>query len=103
MNKAGAPIPKLPGTAKGGDGMNYFFRVRDLGNYMNATYGAPDINGTSRSLYSGQQGIIEFNVSGWSDATGHFTIWDGNSVGHGDYFNPTAPARLTNAHLWIFP
>ena len=103
LNKAGAPIPKLSGTAKGGDGMNYFFRVKDLGNYMNATYGAPDINGKSRSLYSGEQGIIEFNVSGWSDATGHFTIWVGNSVGHGDYFSPTPPAHLTNAHLWIFP
>ena len=102
LNKSGALIPHLPGTGSGSDGMWYFYRVSDLSKYLNKTYGKPEVSGVDRGNYKGKQGIIWFEVSGWSNASGHFTTWNGNSVGHGDYFNPTN-AILKNAHLWVFP
>ena len=37
-----------------------------------------------------REGIVRFNVSGWSDASGHFELFDGANVleSHGDYFDP---------------
>ena len=31
------------------------------------------------SKLSGRNGIVVFDVSGWGDASGHFTLWDGNA------------------------
>ncbi len=82
--------------------MWYFYRVADLSKYLNSTYGKPEIKGTQKSTFTSFKGIIWFEISGWSDASGHFTTWDGSKVGHGDYFNPTN-ATLKNVHLWVFP
>jgi RHS repeat-associated protein len=98
LNRAGAPIPHITGTGSGADGMWYFYRVADLGKYLNRTYGHPDINGHARSDFNGVHGIIQFDVSIWTNATGHFTTWDGSQVGHGDYFKES-----DDVHLWILP
>ncbi|TWI95604.1 type VI secretion system (T6SS) effector Tae4 (amidase) [Mucilaginibacter frigoritolerans] len=106
LNKSGAPIPYERGkTFKGADNLNYFIRVKDMASYMDATYGQPNINGMSPSDFSGYTGIIQFNVSGWSDATGHFTLWNGSSPVYGNYFNVSQEepgVTLTGVHLWIF-
>ena len=41
----------------------------------------------------GKKGIIVFDVKGWSNASGHFTLWDGKNlayVGPGDHNNPAS-------------
>jgi hypothetical protein len=97
LNKSGYKIPFMKGkVGSGSDGNWYIYRVSDLAEYMTNTYGAPDVNGTIKSSFKDLQGIIQFEVNGWNDATGHFTIWDGNNVGHGDYFE-----QSHGIHLWI--
>lgn len=98
LNRAGVPIPHITGTGSGADGMWYFYRVADLGKYLNRTYGLPDLNGHSRSDFNGVHGIIQFDVTIWTNAPGHFTTWDGSQVGHGDYFKES-----DDVHLWILP
>ncbi|MEZ4314658.1 MAG: T6SS effector amidase Tae4 family protein, partial [Polyangiaceae bacterium] len=36
--------------------------------------------------FRGQTGVICFRVKTWSDATGHFDLWDGNACRHHAYF-----------------
>ena len=31
-------------------------------------------------LYQGKAGIIHYSDCGWSDATGHFDVWDGTQI-----------------------
>ena len=57
------------------------------------------------------KGIITFDVSGWSDASGHFTLWDGNHLiypggaEHDDpqsskyYFHMLYPTKKKNGDL----
>lgn len=52
------------------------------------------------SDFAGSKGIILFEVSGWGDATGHFTLWNGSKVAHGDYFKPKGSAVLKGVKLW---
>ncbi len=85
---------------------------------MNEKYGMPDIvkkgSDIALSQFSGKTGLIAWHITGWSDATGHFTLWDGSAglyVGTHDYFHDfptTAPGpgdppqpRLTEVDLWI--
>jgi hypothetical protein len=105
FNYAGFPIPiKQHGlsTLKGGDGKRYGFRVAELKIYLRAAHGAPAVThsypgegGPPPDAIAGKQGVICFDVSGWSDATGHFDLWDGERcVNHG-YFD-----RASKVHLW---
>ncbi|MFY7828926.1 MAG: T6SS effector amidase Tae4 family protein [Flectobacillus sp.] len=55
--------------------------------------------------FKNRRGIICFEVTGWNDATGHFTLWDGNNILYGqhDYFNLPSEgkgAKVTKAYLW---
>jgi hypothetical protein len=98
---SGAPIPFIKNqTGSGNDGNWYFYRVSDLQTYMEETYGTNEsdiIRGSKRSDFSGHTGIIQFDLR-FKDATGHFTTWDGNSVGHGDYFG-----KAKSVYLYLFP
>lgn len=98
LNYAKDPITKAPGLliVLGGDKKRYALRVKEFRAYMNKTYGKPAVSekknagGTiTKTKFSGKRGIICFEVTGWSDATGHFSLWDGTKVlydgGH-DYF-----------------
>lgn len=65
-------------------------------------YGKPTVTSSSpidKSKFSGIRGIIGFRVSTFKDATGHFTLWDGEKLLYGgdehDYF-----AIATEAALW---
>ncbi len=105
-------------TVRGSDDKNYAVRVAEFIVYLNGKYGAPDISKTgsdiAQSVFSAKTGLIAWHISGWSDATGHFTLWDGSAglyVGTHDYFNdfPTTAPRpsdpkqpyLTKVDLWI--
>jgi hypothetical protein len=82
-------------TEKGGDKKDYALRKDDVKDYMAGKYGMPDISTKSTdkdfdaqiSNIQGQKGVIVFDVTGWGNATGHVTIYDGNgNCGHDCYF-----------------
>jgi hypothetical protein len=50
---------------------------------------------------AGKQGLILFEVSGWSDALGHATLFDGKACYDHCYFNePEAKYRTDRANFW---
>lgn len=98
LNYSGFPISTGNGyyMAKGEDGLNYLFRVREMIKYINNKFSLPDVTinnqnnkitrtdkGSLKSVaYSTMdeavkelKGIIVFHVKGWSDATGtHYIV-----------------------------
>ncbi len=97
FNRGGVKIPYIRNqTGSGSDGAWYIYRVRIFAEYMKDQYGNPDIEGNSQSLFTGKKGIIQFHVSQWRDATGHFTFWDGSKALYGDYFS-----QSDKVSLWV--
>jgi len=74
--------------------------VRELHAYLKHELEAPDVSGTSKSKsdFEGLEGIMMFDVEGWSDATGHFDVWNGSATKHAEYW-----ALAKAVHLWICP
>ena len=105
LNYLGHPIPvwtKPFRTRQGSDKMWYGLRVKEFWDYMVKTYGQPTVSSNKpidKSAFAGIKGIIGFRVSGWKDATGHFTLWNGKDLAYGgrdhDYF-----AIADEAALW---
>ena len=58
--------------------------------FLNTTFGAADVT----SGFAGKKGIIVFNVSRWSDATGHITLYDGNICSDRCYFTESDSEQL---------
>jgi hypothetical protein len=85
-------------TARGGNGKRYGFRVSEFEPYLRAEVGPPTLTMASpkASHFGGMSGIICFEVSGWSDATGHFDLWNGSEAGSGEYFSLSH-----EAHIWV--
>lgn len=89
LNYSGIKLPKAPsngGNIVGKDKLNYWIRVKDLTKYLvemledrfpliKEDGGIDAVNS-----FKGKKGIIVFDVSGWSNATGHFTLWDGANL-----------------------
>ena len=109
LNYTNHPIP--PDTPKfrtkyGSDKKWYGLRVDEFWDYLLKHYGKPTVyvrkgkaNGNIIPIakFSGTRGIIGFRAK-FSDATGHFTLWDGASLlqgGEYDYFG-----NATEAGLW---
>lgn len=96
LNYAGHPIPgNFSGllTVRGGDNKHYALRVREFKRYLIAKYGQPDLahqnpglSGAVPQSFIGKKGIILFEVSGWSDATGHVTLWNGSRCVNNDCY-----------------
>lgn len=84
------------GVHIGQDKLNYWYRVRELGKYLEQHLGSPEFDETLLKAGLGQvktrlsqdkwnelynmKGIIMFKVSGWGNASGHFTLWDGKDL-----------------------
>lgn len=89
-------------TIKGGDGRNYAIRVREFTRYMRRKYGAPSYEheypapggGEVPASFKGRQGVIIFEVEGWTDATGHADLWNGTTCRHHCYFNKASRVML---------
>lgn len=105
LNQAGLDIPTIHGqTVSGADRRQYFFRVKDLIEFLQQIWGKPEVvsfplpNG---GKLAGKTGVILFEVSGWSDAQGHATLFDGRICYDHCYFNE-AEARYTTdrANFW---
>lgn len=105
LNGAGQPIPPWSEpfrTRRGTDKRWYGLRVKEFWTYLTHNYGRPTVTSASpidKSKFSGIRGIIGFRVSTFKDASGHFTLWDGEKLLYGgdehDYF-----AIATEAALW---
>lgn len=91
LNRIGYPVPKgHPGllTVKGGDGYRYAVRVAETRIWLAEVLGTPDFDlektagePFDKAQLSGMKGIIVFHIS-FSDATGHFDVWDGFEFSH---------------------
>jgi Type VI secretion system (T6SS), amidase effector protein 4 len=124
LNRSGLRLPTAPngGSLKGDDGYNYWLRVAQLREKLKQHFGAADkqlihqkvgkiltqsdMNSrvqSSRGFIAGlgsMKGIVVFEVSGWSDASGHFTLWDGQNlkyVGPGEHNNPSS----SEYYFWL--
>lgn len=93
-------------TVKGGDGRHYALRVAEFERWLRRRYGKPTLThaypppggGDVPPDFLGRQGVICFEVDGWTDATGHFDLWNGARCRNHDYF-----ARAREVHLWEVP
>lgn len=99
LNYSGVTVPRGTWqTVSGGDGKQYIYRVSDLLKFLKAEFGEPDktIKNPKMSDFAGDKGIVVFSVSGWSDASGHATLWDGNMCADHCYFQ-----NATEASIWL--
>lgn len=77
---------------KGGDGKEYVVWLSRMIDFVYKNFGGPDIklypknNGDVYKQILNQKGIIIFKVKGWTDTTGHVTLWNGGSCGDHCYF-----------------
>lgn len=92
-------------VVSGASGRWYAYRVTEVVNYLRLRYGEPTVvdarspEGMGARL-AGKSGVIQFDVSGWSDATGHLDLWDGDSCSLKCYFL-AGPTPVTRAvRLW---
>jgi hypothetical protein len=91
-------------TVSGADGRKYFFRVRDLIGFLKQQWGKAEVvkyPASGGGTLVGKKGVILFEVSGWSDAQGHATLFNGHSCYDHCYFNePEAKYRTDRANFW---
>lgn len=100
----GVPLTMYAGADTWPDGRNkaYAFRVSEFKKYMPYYYpDAPKIVGsTDASQFLGARGVIWFDVAGWSDASGHFDIWNGfgttrnELIRYSEYFSNAGKTTL---------
>lgn len=89
LNSIGIPIVAGSTDAvSGSDGRRYIFRVKDLFSFLQTRLGKPDlvVSHPSAAALQGRKGIIVFEVSGWTNASGHATLWDGTQCPDRCYF-----------------
>jgi hypothetical protein len=108
FNYSGHPIPATDNdlnTIMGGDKLRYAFRVAEFKRYLKRVYGWATFThayeggkgGDVPPEIMGKKGIIAFDVDGWSDATGHFDLWNGEAPAGHQYFNMAAQVYLWEA------
>ncbi len=76
-----SPNGKMEAQVSSGKNKNwYIFRVKILAKHLTSKYGNPEVFSPSeyKQKLKGRKGIIIFEVTGWSDATGHADLWDGS-------------------------
>lgn len=101
LNRTGFRIPHLANKTVGGsDQCQYFFRVKDLSEFLRQRLGEPDgiLKGLSQANLKNRQGLLLFEVAIWRDASGHATLWDGVSCSDHCYF-----AEAKRLLFWSLP
>lgn len=98
FNNGGYVIPSgtvIPATpiyrVRGDDGLPYIMRVDGVIHFVKHNWGNADkvLQPDQVEQLAGLKGLLMMEVSGWNDATGHVTLWDGVRTGDGtDYQNP---------------
>ena len=85
FNKSGKLISKNDGAVSSGEDKKwYLYRVKDFINFLKSNYTDYE-NATDISNFKGKTGVIVFEDCGWSDATGHVDLYDGDQVEGSDY------------------
>ncbi len=100
LNGSGVDLPNIPGkTLSGADGKNYFYRARDLYNWMSQSYGKPTTTNDYSSL-SGKRGvyIMQANFPARFGAWGHATLYNMT----GTIGNSYAVSHAYRYNLWGF-
>ena len=112
LNYTNHPIPSDSSffkTRRGADNKWYGLGVQQFWEYLEKNYGNPTIFAEKdlrtgkipKEKFAGIRGIIGFRVKGWKDASGHFTLWDGDKLIYGgdkhDYFTISYKAALWEA------
>ncbi|SEB99256.1 Type VI secretion system (T6SS), amidase effector protein 4 [Pseudomonas saponiphila] len=80
----GIPIYRL----RGEDELPYIMTVEGFFEFLKHSWKKPDheVKPNNLGYINGKQGVLVMLISGWSDATGHATLWDGKTTGDGsDY------------------
>ncbi|MDR0564512.1 MAG: type VI secretion system amidase effector protein Tae4 [Azoarcus sp.] len=111
LNKTGFPVRRLSNykMVSGGDGSWYIYRVTDMMQYLEATFGSPNktIKGLPKtSDFQGTKGILVIKGNGWGDASGHVTLWNGGACSdscHLAYDPDNGFFTPTEASLWVLP
>ncbi|AKJ31977.1 cytoplasmic protein [Caldimonas brevitalea] len=108
LNKTGHPISSNMGYAavSGSDKRFYLYRVKDMLDYLNRTFGKPDKTAQSPKLqdFAGMKGILLVKGHGWGDASGHVTLWDGTKCSdtcHLMYDPENGVFVPETAYLWV--
>ncbi len=82
LNKSGFPIRQGKGyeVVSGADKSLYLFRVNEMMTYLETSFGKADkvMASPNQSNFAGMKGIVVVKGSGWSNARGHITLWDGS-------------------------
>lgn len=108
LNRVGIPIPRTPyKISSGADGRLYIIRVKDLLVFLEKTFGRPDFSARAPKPlnFAGEKGLLVVKGSGWGDASGHATLWNGTVCSDtchlvGDAANGSFIPD--NAYLWKF-
>lgn len=103
LNYSGLKIKHTPGndTVSGEDKNWYYYRVGNLIKFLELQWGKPEI--VKYPAVSGRKGLILFQISGWSDATGHATLFNGETCYDHCYFRenePEASYITDKANFW---
>lgn len=81
LNKTGFPIMKssLYAMVSGADNRQYLYRVNDMMDYLERHFGKPDktVASPKPEDFAGMKGLIVVKGSGWRNARGHVTLWNG--------------------------
>ena len=96
LNSSGINIPRgLWKTVSGADSRQYIYRVADLVKFLTHTFGKPDktVKNPKPGDFAGMKGLLLFTVQ-WSDATGHATLWDGNTCSDHCHFPVAKEASI---------
>jgi len=90
LNKSGITIPYAKGKTSSGENKEawYIYNVTNLRQFLKEKFGQPETFTPSeaRTQLMGKKGIILFTVKGWSDASGHATLWGGERCADACYF-----------------
>lgn len=98
LNRVGMKIPFTAGkTVSGAKGNWYFYKVKDLIQFLNEELGEPDfsIEEPTASKFEDHKGLLVVEVRGWTDASGHATIWTGLQCADQCYF-----PQAHKGYLW---
>ncbi|WP_198431316.1 type VI secretion system amidase effector protein Tae4 [Snodgrassella alvi] len=102
LNYSGLKIsPSGKKTVSGKDKNWYYYRVNYLIDFLKTQWGEPKI--IKYPTVIGKKGIILFQISGWSDATGHATLFDGSKCYDHCYFSENEPEKkyfTDQANFW---
>jgi hypothetical protein len=106
LNQSGVPIPYMRNqTVSGADKRWYFHYVKDVIAFLNQRWGKPDVIAVYPPAGGGElaekKGLVLFEISGWGDAAGHATLWNGTQCYDQCYFNePGVNYRSNRAYFW---